>query len=69
MKYRDVKVEEIPPILISETRQAIKDLKQRKTAGEGGVTNECLKIVTDTLTDQLTRLFNDILTEEEIPQQ
>lgn len=59
----------IPPILQSEVRTAIKELKYRKTPGEDGIWNEYLKYGEEILTRPITILFNKILEEETIPEQ
>ena len=61
--------ETVAPIITSEVRSAIEELKTGKTPGEDGILNEMLKQGADQLTNPLTKLFNRIINEEIIPNQ
>ena len=61
--------EAVPPILPSEVRNAIKDLKNEKAPGEDGIRNEAIKWSSEKLTAPIVTTFNKILETEEIPQQ
>lgn len=60
---------EIPPFIISEIRGAILEMKTGKTPGDDGITVELLKEGTDELLREIVKLFNHILTTEELPLQ
>ena len=51
-----------------EIRQAIQDLKVRKTAGPSGVTGEMIKAAGEQAMDWLTSICNRIVKEESIPE-
>lgn len=58
-----------PPVLASEIRTAIDEMKNGKTPGEDGIYNELLKLASDQILPSLTNIFNKILQTEEIPEQ
>lgn len=69
-KYPPKEDEEVtPPILESEVRTAILSQKNYKAPGDDGITNEILKGCLDYIINAITSIYNDILTEEIIPQQ
>ena len=51
-----------------EVKQAIQDLKMRKTAGPSGVTAEMIKAAGEQAVDWLTSICNRIVKEEAIPE-
>ena len=51
-----------------EVRQAIQDLKVRKTAGPSGITGEMIKAAGEQAVDWLTSICNRIVKEEAIPE-
>lgn len=61
--------EEVPPILDSEIRVALKELKKGKTPGEDCITNECLQMSEELITKPLRDIFNEIIRTERIPDQ
>lgn len=61
--------EAILPILETEVRKATLSQGNYKAPGEDGITNEILKACLDHVIEAITNLFNNILTEEIIPQQ
>ena len=67
--HNDPQEEEIPKIIISEVRTAISSLKNNRTPGDDGITNELLKHSTPEMVKSITEVFNEILTSEEIPKQ
>ncbi|KAJ4437195.1 hypothetical protein ANN_17330 [Periplaneta americana] len=60
---------EVPPILQSEVRTAIGELKSGKAPGEDNIHNEHLKLGHDSLLTPLTAVFNEILKSETVPHQ
>ena len=66
---RGANEESVPPILISEVRTAVMELKPGKTPGEDGILTEHLKIGLPVLAPKITRVFNKIMETEEIPEQ
>ncbi|CAG5057586.1 unnamed protein product [Parnassius apollo] len=61
--------ETILPILETKVRKAILSQGNYKAPGDDGITNEILKACVDYIIEAITNLFNNILTEEIIPQQ
>lgn len=61
--------EEIPKVIISEVRAAIKTLKNDKAPGPDGLTNEVLKSGDFTLCQVLANLFNECFKKREVPNQ
>ena len=49
---------EVPPILQSEVKIAVEELKNGKTPGEDHIHNEYLKVGLEQLQKQLTEMFN-----------
>lgn len=60
--------ENVPPILTSEVRTALKELKNNKCPGDDGIYNEYLKLGQEELIPVLRDLFNKIIETEEIPE-
>lgn len=60
---------QILPILHSEVRTAINELKKGKMPGEDGIQNEVLKIAEPHITPIISHLFTKILESEDIPDQ
>lgn len=56
-------------ITIEEIQRTIRKLKNRKTPGVDGITNELIKIGRSLLTAELGVLFNKILNDRRIPAQ
>ena len=69
IEYTDPHEEEIPEILYSEVRTAISSLKNNRTPGDDGITNELLKLSTPYMIKLITSIFNEIITSEKIPHQ
>lgn len=61
--------EDIPNVLISEVREAIKSLKNDKAPGPDGITNEVLKAGEFTLWKVLAKLFDECIEQEDVPTQ
>jgi hypothetical protein len=61
--------EEVPPIINREVEDAIAHIKNNRTSGDDGLSNECLKWGKEELTTTVTTLFNRIIESKEIPQQ
>ena len=61
--------DQTPPIIQSEVRVAIEELKARRPPGEDHIHNEHLKQDLEHLLESLTTIFNKILHTEEIPNQ
>ena len=65
----DVETLKIPRITLSETKTAIRRLKQSKSPGLDGICAEFLKAGGEEVAKEMTLMFNDILNTEKIPQE
>lgn len=61
--------EEIPVIMPREVEKAIETLKKDKSPGPDNITNEFLIKTKDVIVEVLTRMFNDVIKTETIPEQ
>ena len=58
-----------PPILKSEVKEALKNSKNGKAAGEDGITTEMIRALEDFGVDTLTDMFNDMYETGHIPEE
>lgn len=65
----EVLLDPVPKILPSEVEKAIKSQKMDKSPGPDKITNELLKGTLKEITPILTNIFNNILTNNRIPEQ
>ena len=65
----DIHEDKNTSILPSEVEIAIMELRHRKTVGEYGIINKCLKLGVKEKVLLITGLFNNILEEQKIPPQ
>jgi ribonuclease HI len=56
-----------PPITKAEVTSAIQRVRPRKAPGIDGIANELLKSLSDPLSDNLARLYNELLTSSKFP--
>lgn len=61
--------EDVPEFLKDEIIQTIIELKNNKSPGSDGITNELIKYGEEELAETIQSLFNNILRTEEIPSQ
>ena len=67
IKLKDDQEMAVPPILIDETKKAIRTQKQDKAPGPDQINNELIKSTIPVIAPKLTELFNEILRTEYIP--
>lgn len=66
---KNEEIDEVPPFMDSEILNILTNLKCDKSPGEDRITNDALKALSGPLTPVLTKLFNNILTLNVLPQE
>ncbi|CAG9094113.1 unnamed protein product [Plutella xylostella] len=65
----NIEQEKLPKILETEVEYAIRQLKKEKSPGEDSITNDTILAMIEPLTPHLTKLYNDIITQNKTPEE